>query len=352
MKNIIISIISLLCISLPISNFFIVNTSDIQNTNTNYIEENTGKNLITENSNLVSSNGTLHVSGTNLQNQYNQNFRLKGLSSHGIQWYSDIITYDNLKHLRDSWGINVFRIAMYTNENGYISQPDKMKKTAYNIIDMCINLDLYVVIDWHILSDGDPNIYLEQSKSFFNETSAKYKDYPNVIYEICNEPNQSYVTWSNHIKPYAEKIIPIIRNNSKNSVILVGTPDWSKDLSSVSKDPLKYDNIMYTVHFYAATHKTELQNTITSALNKNIPVFVSEWGTTDASGNSNFDLNSSKNWIEFMDKNNLSWINWSFCNKSEDSAILSSNYNIKNSSSIDEHLTKSGEFIKANINTK
>lgn len=352
MKNIIISIISLLCISLPISNFFIVNTSDIQNTNTNYIEENTGKNLITENSNLVSSNGTLHVSGTNLQNQYNQNFRLKGLSSHGIQWYSDIITYDNLKHLRDSWGINVFRIAMYTNENGYISQPDKMKKTAYNIIDMCINLDLYVVIDWHILSDGDPNIYLDQSKSFFNETSAKYKDYPNVIYEICNEPNQSYVTWSNHIKPYAEKIIPIIRNNSKNSVILVGTPDWSKDLSSVSKDPLKYDNIMYTVHFYAATHKTELQNTITSALNKNIPVFVSEWGTTDASGNSNFDLNSSKNWIEFMDKNNLSWINWSFCNKTEDSAILSSNYNIKSSSSIDEHLTKSGEFIKANINTK
>lgn len=212
MKNIIISIISLLCISLPISNFIMVNSSGIQNKNTNYIEENKNKNLITENSNLVSSNGTLHVSGTNLQNQYNQNFRLKGLSSHGI---------------------------------------------------LCINLDLYVVIDWHILSDGDPNIYLEQSKSFFNETSAKYKDYPNVIYEICNEPNQSYVTWSNHIKPYAEKIIPIIRNNSKNSVILVGTPDWSKDLSSVSKDPLKYDNIMYTVHFYAATHKAELQNTIT-----------------------------------------------------------------------------------------
>ena len=82
------------------------------------------------------------------------------------------------KHLRDSWGINVFRVAMYTNENGYISQPDKMKKTAYNIIDMCIDLDLYVVIDWHILSDGDPNIYLEQSKNFFSETSAKYKDYP------------------------------------------------------------------------------------------------------------------------------------------------------------------------------
>ena len=217
---------------------------------------------------------------------------------------------------------------------------------------MCIDLDLYVVIDWHILSDGDPNIYLEQSKNFFSETSAKYKDYPNVIYEICNEPNQSYVTWSNHIKPYAEKIIPIIRNNSKDSVILVGTPDWSKDLDSVSKDPLKYDNIMYTVHFYAASHKTELQNTITSALNKNIPVFISEWGTTDASGNSNLDLNSSKNWINFMDKNNLSWINWSFCNKNEGSAILNSNYNINSSTSIDDFLTKSGEFIKSNINTK
>ena len=348
MKNIFISIISLLCIT----TFIIGNTSNIQNKNTNYSEENENINLVAENSNLVSKNGNLHVSGTNLQNKYNQNFRLKGLSSHGVQWYSDIITYDNLKHLRDSWGINVFRVAMYTNENGYISQPDKMKKTAYNIIDMCIDLDLYVVIDWHILSDGDPNIYLEQSKNFFSETSAKYKDYPNVIYEICNEPNQSYVTWSNHIKPYAEKIIPIIRNNSKDSVILVGTPDWSKDLDSVSKDPLKYGNIMYTVHFYAASHKTELQNTITSALNKNIPVFISEWGTTDASGNSNLDLNSSKSWINFMNKNNLSWINWSFCNKNEGSAILNSNYNINSSTSIDEFLTESGEFIKSNINTK
>lgn len=301
-------------------------------------------------SNLVSGNGNLHVSNTNLQNMYNENFQLKGLSSHGIQWFSDVITYDNLQYLRDNWGINVFRVAMYTNENGYISHPQKIKETAYNIIDMCVELDLYVIIDWHILSDSDPNIYKEQAKAFFNETSLKYKDVPNVIYEICNEPNQSYVTWENHIKPYANEIIPIIRNNSQNSLILVGTPDWSKDLISVVKSPLNFDNIMYTLHFYAASHKTELQNTITTALSNNIPVFISEWGTTDASGNSELDLNSSINWINFMDTHNLSWVNWSFCNKDEASAILAKEYVTPNQ--INDSITKNGSFIKKYISTK
>lgn len=326
-------------------------------------------------SNLVSRNGALYVDGTSLKNIYGETFKLKGLSSHGIQWFYDIITYENLKYLRDIWGINVFRIAMYTNEDGYISNPEEVKNKAYNIINMCIDLDLYVIIDWHILSDGDPNIYKEQAKSFFNETSLKYKDIPNLIYEICNEPNQSYVTWSNHIKPYAEEIIPIIRNNSSNSIILVGTPDWSKDILSVSNNPLSFSNIMYTIHFYAASHKTELQHNITYALENNIPIFISEWGTTDANGNGTIDIESSYNWINFMDLNNLSWVNWSFCNKNEASAILLPNYvlseysditnnttmdNLNNNSYIDSNiinnldsfLSESGKFIKSVINTK
>ena len=64
MKNIFISIISLLCIT----TFIIGNTSNIQNKNTNYSEENENINLVAENSNFVSKNGQLHVSGTKLKN--------------------------------------------------------------------------------------------------------------------------------------------------------------------------------------------------------------------------------------------------------------------------------------------
>ena len=316
-------------------------------------------------SNLVSGNGQLHVYKSNLRNKYNENFQLKGLSSHGIQWYYNIITYDNLKYLRDNWGINAFRIAMYTNEDGYISNPDDIKQRAYNIIDMCIDLDLYVIIDWHILSDNDPNIYIEESKAFFNETSLKYKDVPNLIYEICNEPNQSYVTWNAHIKPYSEEIIPIIRNNSQNAIILVGTGNWCTSITDVIENPLNYKNVMYTVHFYSGTHQDSLRQNIECALNNNIPVFISEWGVTDATGNSIINLENSIKWIDFMDKYNLSWINWSFSNKKENSAILVPEYvpksNIDNVNNIDTidieypidmYLTSSGQFVRSVIDTR
>ncbi len=306
-------------------------------------------------SNLVSGNGNLYVDGTNLKNMYHENFQLKGISSHGIQWYYDLLTKDNLTYLRDVWGINVFRIAMYTNENGYISNPTEIKQKAYNLIDMCIDLDLYVIIDWHTLSDNDPNMYIEEAKAFFEETSLKYQNVPNLIYEICNEPNQGSVTWSNQIKPYAEEIIPIIRNNSKDSVILVGTPTWCVNLNDPTNEPLDFNNIMYTFHFYAGTHKSESRNTITKALENGLPVFISEWGTTDISGNSGFDAESTMDWIHFMDENNLSWINWSFSNKDEDSAILTSEYSnetLQEGLTIDNYISESGNLVRQFINTK
>lgn len=297
--------------------------------------------------NLVSGNGNLYVEGTNIYNKYDEKFRLKGLSSHGLQWYSDLLTYDNLKYLRDNWEINVFRLAMYTEENGYISDPS-IKEKLIEITDILIELDMYVVIDWHILSDGDPLKHIDSSKAFFDEISSKYADCPNIIYEICNEPNN--VTWEDSIKPYANEIIPIIRKNSPNSLIIVGTPTWSTEIDKITSSPLEHPNILYAAHFYAGTHKTDSRNKIKKALENNLCVFVSEWGTTNLTGNSELSLDSSKEWIDFLDSHNISWINWSFSNKNEQSAILNP-VKIDCPEQIDQNLTKSGEFVKSYIST-
>ncbi|MBO5478169.1 MAG: glycoside hydrolase family 5 protein [Clostridia bacterium] len=295
-----------------------------------------------------SFNGQLHVKGSKIYNQYNKIFQLQGLSSHGLQWYSNIINYDNLKYLRDNWGINVFRLALYTEENGYISNPS-LKDKLLELSNIIIDLDMYVIIDWHILSDGDPMTHIDKAKDFFNEISSKYSDCPNIIYEICNEPNN--VTWENSIKPYANEIIPIIRKNSPNSLIIVGTPNWSTDIDKIIDSPLDYENILYAFHFYAGTHKTAARNKLQDALDANLPVIVSEWGTTNLTGDNEVSLDSSTEWLNFLNQNDISWINWSFSNKDEDSAILNP-VDIKSPSEIDSNLTASGKFVKEHISLK
>ena len=279
--------------------------------------------VVTRNTFSASDNGFLKVSGTSLQNANGKKIELKGVSSHGIQWSSyDDLSKNTLLYLKEVWGINVFRIAMYTAENGYVGNSEEIKQRAIRLIEDAIDLDIYVIIDWHILSDNNPNMHIEEAKKFFEEISILYKDCPNVIYEICNEPNGNNVTWEDDIKPYTETIIPIIRKNSPKSVIIVGTPNWCGKLKPVIESPLDYENILYAVHFYAGTHGVNLKNDIEKALDSGLPIFVSEWGTTDATGAGEIYSKESKEWIEFLEENNISWVNWSFSSIDNSSSII------------------------------
>lgn len=295
-----------------------------------------------EKNNLVSYNGKLKVQGVDLVNQYNEKIQLKGMSTHGIQWYSKYANKDIMKTLRDDWNSNVFRIAMYTEENGYIYDKS-LKDKVYEIVEYAKELDMYVIIDWHILSDNNPNIHKTEAIEFFDEISKKYSNTPNVIFEICNEPNGN-TNWSNDIKPYAIDVINTIRKNNKDAIVIVGTGTWDQDLLDPANDPLTFDNIMYACHFYAGTHTDFLRNRITEARNKGIAIIISEWGTSSADGNGGVYLEESLKWINYINENNLSWINWSLSDKNESSALLLPNTPVNDIS--DKYLSESGKFVK------
>ncbi|KXJ38941.1 endoglucanase [Bacillus spizizenii] len=294
----------------------------------------------------VSINGQLSIKGTQLVNQNGKAVQLKGISSHGLQWYGDFVNKDSLKWLRDDWGITVFRAAMYTADGGYIDNPS-VKNKVKEAVEAAKELGIYVIIDWHILNDGNPNQNKEKAKEFFKEMSSLYGSTPNVIYEIANEPNGD-VNWKRDIKPYAEEVISVIRKNDPDNIIIVGTGTWSQDVNDAADDQLKDANVMYALHFYAGTHGQFLRDKANYALSKGAPIFVTEWGTSDASGNGGVFLDQSREWLNYLNSKNISWVNWNLSDKQESSSALKPGASKTGGWPV-SGLSASGAFVRENI---
>ena len=277
----------------------------------------------------VKKNGRLSVKDTRLVNSQGKAVVLKGVSTHGINWFPQYVNKAAFKTLRDNWGVNCIRLAMYTEEyNGYCSGGNQaeLRKLINNGVKYATELGMYVIIDWHILSDGNPVKNKKQAMSFFKYMAKKYKNQNNIFYEICNEPNGG-TSW-NRIKSYALPVIKTIRKYDKKNIILVGTPTWSQDVDVAADSPIKgYSNIMYTFHFYAATHGDSYRQKVQAAIQKGLPVFVSEFGISESSGNGRIDKNEANKWMQFLKKNKISYVCWSLCNKNESCSLLKSSCN-------------------------
>ncbi len=291
-----------------------------------------------------SASGQLQVIGTQLCDENGDPIQLRGVSTHGLAWFPEYVNQDCVDELK-SWGANLLRLAMYTAESGgYCTDgdPKELKDLIRAGVDYATNADMYVIVDWHILSEGTPTTYQAQAEEFFDEMSKEFADHDNVLYEICNEPNTA--DWP-EIKAYAEDIIPIIRANDPDAIIIVGTPTWSQEVDKPAADPITdYDNIMYTLHFYAATHKDDLRAKMVEAIGDGLPIFVTEYGICDASGNGALDIDSANEWVSLMNEYDVSYAVWNLSNKDESSSILSSDVT-KTSGFTYDDLSESGKWL-------
>lgn len=304
----------------------------------------------------VATHGRLSVKGTNLVDAKGQKFQLRGVSTHGINW--DVgyhyVNKAAFRTLRDDWGANAVRLAMYTAEyNGYCSGGDRaaLRNQIHKGVKYATELGMYVIIDWHILNDGNPMTQLAQAKTFFAIMAKRYKGQKNIIYEICNEPNGCQ--WS-AIKSYATQVIKVIRNYDKNAVIVVGTPTWSQlgsdgTHNEVADSPIRgYKNIMYSLHFYANewSHNQYLPAKLTYARKKGLAVMVTEFGMSAASGGGGISYSSTKTWLDRLDKLGVSYFCWSLSNKNESCSLLKSSTR-KTSGWTTNDLSSAGRYIRA-----
>ena len=290
--------------------------------------------------------GALHVENGKLTDENGNTVQLYGMSTHGIAWFPQYINYDSFRTLRDDWNTNCIRLAMYTAEyGGYCAGGDKeqLKQLVRDGVSYATELGMYVIVDWHILSDYDPNQNKDEAIAFFREMAEVFADNDNVLYEICNEPNGG-TSWDS-IKSYAEEVIPVIRAQKPDAVILVGTPTWSQEIDKAAASPLDDSNVLYTLHFYAGTHKDDLRNRLETCVQNGLPVFVSEFGMCDASGNGTNDFVSTTKWLDLLNKYQISFCCWNLANKDESSSVFKASSTAL-SDWTDDDFNESGRWIR------
>ncbi|MEM7763119.1 MAG: glycoside hydrolase family 5 protein [Pseudomonadota bacterium] len=221
--------------------------------------------------------------------------------------------------LRD-WNAPIIRAAIGAERpGGYIPEPDYAWQKLTAVADAAIDNGMYVIVDWHTHHAED---YPEAAAQFFTRVARRYSGNPNIIYEIYNEPLPA-ADWTGVIRPFAEPLIKTIRAIDRDNLIVVGTPSWSQDVDAAARAPLEVsDNLAYTLHFYAGTHRQGLRDKALFAMDRGLPLFVTEWGAINADGDGTADIAETERWMAFLREHRLSHCNWSLHSKAEGASIL------------------------------
>ncbi|WP_437911442.1 glycoside hydrolase family 5 protein [Sorangium sp. So ce302] len=296
----------------------------------------------------VERHGRLKVMGNRVVDEHGEELQLKGMSMFWSVWEGEkFYNASAVDTLVNDWDATVVRAAMTANTSGlgYVNNPDAEKRKVKAIVDAAIARGIYVLIDWHDHDAVQPR-NKEAAKRFFREMATEYGDEPAVIFEVFNEPDTE--TWA-QVKAYAEEVIREIRGAGSDNLVIVGSPNWSQDADVAANSPItSYDNIAYTLHFYAATHKDGLRTKARTALSAGLALFVTEWGTCSSTGDGALDLAEAQRWLDFMASNSISWLNWSIVDKAESCAALRPGASAGGPWS-DGQLTESGRWVKQKI---
>jgi endoglucanase len=287
----------------------------------------------------VAANGKLRVEGTYLLNARGDTVQLRGVASHGMQWFNQFYgTGKAFSAAAEEWGADVLRLTIYLSEDGYLTNK-KITRDQFDVmiddyVKVCVQKGIYIILDWHVHKPGYPSYYQAQAKDFFTRMGAKYGALPNVLWEICNEPSSAnltaiqsgtpgvtdpghYVTWP-EIVTYAKEVIPLIKAHNPDAVILVGTPSWSSlgvttrgndAWKEIAANKIPFSNVLYVIHYYAGAHTHQAAY---EAASKELPLFSTEWASSGFEDSSPNNVAKGQAFLDMLNRRKIGWCYWNY----------------------------------------
>jgi len=269
----------------------------------------------------VETYGALKAQNGKLIGKGGKQVVLRGMS---MYWSSEPVGYNyytagTVKWLQSDFQVSVIRVPLAVEPPANSPNPGYLSSTATTwqpkdssnnlarvktIINGCISQGLYVVVDWHAPTD---NPYTDRAKAFFVTLAQTYKNVPNILWEVWNEPTVDNGT----VKTHADAVIAALRAVGDTNLVIVGSSSWSAQPDQVPAVTDSKNNVAYSVHFYAGSPAHDAyKNNVTNAIKNGRTVFATEWGTSDATGKYGYNASNSTSWLDFLETNGVSHCNW------------------------------------------
>jgi endoglucanase len=266
----------------------------------------------------VARHGPLHVAGGRVVDRHGQPVTLRGMSLLWSQWAPQYYAADTVSWLAQDWKVTAVRAAIAAEgADSALLHMDREIAKAGTVIDAAVAQGIYVIVDWHAHRQ-----HPEEAERFLTNLARRYGHLPNVIWEPFNEPLRDNVDWSRDVKPFHQRMVAAIRNADPDNLIVLGSPSWSQDVDLAARDPVAGENLVYTLHYYAATHKADLRAKADAALAAGLALMITEYGVVEATGNGPVDIQSSQEWWDWAEANGVSYLAWSIGDRNETSAAL------------------------------
>lgn len=265
----------------------------------------------------VERHGQLRVEGTQLVDSKGAPVQLRGVSMGWHNMWPRFYNQGTVDRLTGDWGADLVRcsVGVAHLDSGFDCDSVAAYAVVDSIVQGAVRNGAYVLVDFH----SHPN-KLADAKRFFTHVAGKYGHLPNIMYEIWNEPTE--VPWS-ECKAYAEELIPVIRALDPDGIVVVPTPRWDQEVDKAADDPITgVPGLLYSLHYYAATHTGWLRDKAQYALDKGLPLIMSECASMLHTGDGVVDTKEWDEWMRFADEKGISWAAWSISDKDETCSML------------------------------
>lgn len=265
----------------------------------------------------VERHGQLRVEGTQLVDSKGAPVQLRGVSMGWHNMWPRFYNQGTVDRLTGDWGADLVRcsVGVAHLDSGFDCDSVAAYAVVDSIVQGAVRNGAYVLVDFH----SHPN-KLADAKRFFTHVAGKYGHLPNIMYEIWNEPTE--VPWS-ECKAYAEELIPVIRALDPDGIVVVPTPRWDQEVDKAADDPIAgVPGLLYSLHYYAATHTGWLRDKAQYAIDKGLPLIMSECASMLHTGDGVVDTKEWDEWMRFADEKGISWAAWSISDKDETCSML------------------------------